>query len=86
MVNPAGRLIDKVLRKERNSVGHRRRQRALESDAMSAAARELDGRIQSCDRAIESLARARRATDRHVRAGELSAEQHLPQPKLSTKA
>ena len=83
VVNPAWRTIDKALKKERNTVGHLRRKRALERDRKSAKARELSQRIAACDRTIEGLVRARLKADTHLRAGDLSeAErlQALPEP------
>ena len=77
VVNPAWREIEKALRKERNTVGHLRRKRALERDANSDAARALDARIEACDRTIEGLVRARQKADEHVRAGELSEAERL---------
>ena len=55
----------------------------METDPAGAKARELDARIQACDRAIAGLVPARQTADQHVRACELSeAErlQALPQP------
>ncbi len=80
-VSPAWRTIEKALKKERNAVGHLRRRRAAETDIAKAG--ELDARIRACDQAIAGLVRARKSTDQHVRAGELTAEQRLqalPEP------
>ena len=77
VVNPAWRVIDKALRKDRSTVSHLRRRRALQSDAKSDAARALDARIQACDRTIAGLVLARKRTDEHVRAGDLSEAERL---------
>ena len=71
IVNPAWRRIDKALKQERNTVGHLRRKRAAQKDAKSEAARELDARIQACDRTIAGLLRARRTADTHIQARDL---------------
>ena len=77
VVNPAWREIEMALGKERNTVGHLRRKRALQRDANSDAARALDARIEACDRTIEGLVRAPQKADEHVRAGELSEAERL---------
>ena len=67
----------------RNSVGNLRRKLALQADAGSAPARALEARIQTCDQTIQGLLLARKVTDQHILAGELSPEarlQALPQP------
>ncbi len=83
VVNPAWRTIDKALKQARNTVGNLRRKLALQADAGSAPARELETRIQTCDQTIQGLVLARKVTDQHMLAGELSPEarlQALPQP------
>ena len=77
IVNPAWRRIDKALKQERNTVGHLRRKRAAQKDARSEAARELDTRIQACDRTIAGLERARRAADSHIQARDLPEGEKL---------
>jgi len=77
VVNPAWRLIDKELKQARNKVGHLRRKRALQTDAQSAAALELDEQIAACEQQVEGLALARQVTDKHMRAGELSDPEKL---------
>ena len=83
VVNPAWRTIDKALKKARNEVGHLRRKRALEPNAKTAAARALDEQIAACDKLVEGFVLARKVTDQHMRAGELSEPeklQALPEP------
>ena len=83
VVNPACRTIGKALKQARNSVGNLRRKLALQADAGSAPARALEARIQTCDQTIQGLLLARKVTDQHILAGELSPEarlQALPQP------
>ena len=83
VVNPACRTIGKALKQARNSVGNLRRMLALQADAGSAPARALEARIQTCDQTIQGLLLARKVTDQHILAGELSPEarlQALPQP------
>ena len=70
-------MLDKALKKERNTVGNLRCKRALPADAESAAARDLQARIAACDRTIAGLVLARQKTDEHVRAGDLSEAGHL---------
>ena len=77
VVNPAWRLLDKELKKARNQVGHLRRKRALESDAKSAAAQQLDEQISACETKVEGLVLARQAADQHMLAGDLSPEEKL---------
>ena len=69
VVNPLWRVLEKALKKERNTVGNLRRKRALLADAGSAAARDLQARIAACDRTIAGLVLARKKTDEHVQAG-----------------
>ena len=77
IVNPAWRRIDKALKQERNTVGHLRRKRAAQQDARSQAARELDTRIQACDRTVAGLERARRTADTHIQARDLPEGEKL---------
>ena len=77
VVNPVWRVLEKALKKERNTVGNLRRKRALPADAESAAARDLQARIAACDRTIAGLVLARKKTDEHVQAGDLSEAQRL---------
>ena len=77
VVNPAWCQIDKALKNERNTVGNLRRKRALETDPTGAGARELDARIQACDRTIEGLVKARQTAEHHVQAGQLSQAERL---------
>ena len=77
VVNPLWRVLEKALKKERNTVGNLRRKRALLADAGSAAARDLQARIAACDRTIAGLVLARKKTDEHVQAGDLSEAQRL---------
>ncbi|MCY4536026.1 MAG: hypothetical protein OXB91_11735, partial [Bryobacterales bacterium] len=77
VVNPAWRLIDKELKKARNKVGHLRRKRALQTDAQSTAALELDEQIAACEQQVEGLELARKVADKHMRAGELSDPEKL---------
>ena len=83
VVNPAWRAIDKALKKARNEVGHLRRKRALEPNAKTPKARELDEQIEACDKLVEGFELARKVTDQHMLAGELSEPeklQALPEP------
>lgn len=77
VVNPLWRTLDKALKKERNTVGNLRRKRALLADAESTGARDLQARIEACDRTIAGLVLARKKTAEHVRAGDLSEADRL---------
>jgi len=83
VVNPAWRAIEKALKKARNEVGHLRRKRALEPNAKTPKARALEEQIEACDKRVEGFVLARKVTDQHMRAGELSEPeklQALPEP------
>ena len=86
VVNPAWREIDKVLKKQRNSLAHLRRKWALEPAPRFPRARALDAQIQACDRAIEGLVPARKAADHHVRAGQVSESERLQAPSAAAPA
>ncbi|MCY4595314.1 MAG: hypothetical protein OXC19_11035 [Bryobacterales bacterium] len=77
------RAIDKALKEARNEGGNLRRKRALEPNAKTAAARALDEQIEACEKRVEGFVLARKVTDQHMRAGELSEPeklQALPEP------
>lgn len=77
VVNPAWRTINKALQQARNQVGHLRRKRALQPSAKTAQARALDTQIEACNQLVQGFELARKATDEHMRAGELSESEKL---------
>jgi hypothetical protein len=77
VVNPAWRALNKALKQARNKVGHLRRKRALEPSAKTARARQLDEQIEACEELVQGFELARKATDEHMRAGDLSEPEKL---------